>query len=362
MLTLFHPIQLGEIECANRVVMAPMTRSRADEHDCPTQLHVEYYAQRAGAGLIVTEGTQPSMHGKGYPRTPGIHDAVQIESWRLVTHAVHAAGARIVLQLMHVGRIASCYNKSPQARTVAPSAVRANVKMYTDTTGMADVDVPEALSLTEITSVVEEYGQAARNARKAGFDGVELHATSGYLPMQFLATNSNLRTDAYGGSARHRARFVIEVLEAMTDAIGAGRVGLRVGMGNPFNDVIDPDPAETYGELINGIGTLGLAYLHVVRGQAWGVDGLSLARKFFRGPLIANDGFDLASASQALGGDLADAVSFARHFISNPDLVHRFREQLPLAPFDRRTLYTPGPRGYVDYPTAGMPQPESSRT
>jgi N-ethylmaleimide reductase len=360
--TLFDPVRLGDIECANRVMMAPMTRSRANEQDCPTQLHVDYYQQRASAGLIVTEGTQPSVHGKGYPRTPGIHDDAQIESWRAVADAIHAAGGRIVLQLMHVGRIASRHNKKPEARTVAPSAVRANVKMYTDAAGVVEVDVPRALSLAEVASVIEEYAQAARNARQAGFDGVELHASSGYLPMQFLASNSNLRTDAYGGSARNRARFAIEVLEAMAGAIGAGRVGLRVGMGNPFNDVVDPNPAQTYGELLAGIRTLGLAYLHVVRGDSWGIDGLALARKCFAGPLIANDGFDLASASRALADGVADAVSFARHFISNPDLVLRLREQLPLAPFDRKTLYTPGPRGYVDYPPADRPQLAGTRS
>lgn len=350
--SLFDQIQLGEIACANRIVMAPMTRSRADERDCPTELHREYYGQRASAGLIITEGTQPSMHGKGYARTPGIHDPAQIEAWRQVVHAVHASGGRIVLQLMHVGRIASRYNKREGARTVAPSAVRAQTKMFTDAAGLVDVDMPEPLSVRDIAAVVDEYAQAARNARQAGFDGVELHATSGYLPMQFLAANSNQRTDAYGGDAAKRARFVIETLEAMSAAIGASRVGLRIGIGNPFNDVVDDDPLATYTALLGGIAHLDLAYLHVLREQTTKVGAFAFARHHFRGPLLLNDGFDFDSATQALADGIGDAVSFARCFIANPDLVRRFREQRPLANFDRRTLYTPGAAGYIDYPAA----------
>lgn len=348
--SLFDPIQLGDIACANRIVMAPMTRSRADERDCPTDLHVQYYAQRASAGLIITEGVQPSMHGKGYARTPGIHDNAHVDAWRAVVDAVHAQGGRIVVQLMHVGRIASHYNKRTQARTVAPSAVRAKTQMFTDAAGLVEVDDPEPLSLPEIADVIEEYAQAARNARRAGFDGVELHATSGYLPMQFLATNSNQRTDAYGGDAAKRARFVIEALEAMSAAIGAARVGLRIGVGNPFNDVIDPDPRETYTALLKGVANLGLAYLHALREQTDAISAFALAREHFRGPLIVNDGFNFESATSALAANTAEAVSFARHFIGNPDLVRRFRESLPLAAFDKRTLYTPGAAGYVDYP------------
>lgn len=350
--SLFDPIQLGEIACANRIVMAPMTRSRADGRDCPTELHRDYYAQRASAGLIVTEGTQPSIHGKGYARTPGIHDAAQISAWREVTAAVHARGGRIVLQLMHVGRIASHYNKRPGARTIAPSAVRAETKIFADGIGLVDVDMPEPLALAEVGAIVEEFAQAARNARDAGFDGVELHATSGYLPMQFLAANSNTRTDGYGGDAAKRARFVIEVLQAMSGAIGAGRVGLRIGMGNPFNDVLDADPRATYTALLGGIASLGLAYLHVLREQSTTFSAFELAREHFRGPLLLNDGFDFESAMTALAGRSGDAVSFARHFIANPDLVRRFRERIPLASFDRRTLYTPDAAGYVDYPDA----------
>jgi N-ethylmaleimide reductase len=350
---LFTPIELGEIRCANRVVMAPMTRSRASPGDRVSDLHVEYYGARADAGLIVTEGTQPSIHGKGYCRTPGLHDAAQVAAWRAVTDRVHATGARIVVQLMHVGRVASRYNKHAGARTVAPSAMRANVKMYTDDAGMQDCDVPEAVSLAEIPQVIEEYAHAARLAREAGFDGVELHGASGYLPMQFLASNSNQRRDAYGGVAANRARFVVEVMEALCAAIGAGRVGMRICPANPFNDVADPEPERTYQALLDAISPLGIAYLHVIRSPIRAVDAFGIARRYYAGPMVLNDGFHGDTARAAIRGGVGDAVSFARHFIGNPDLVRRLREGLPLAGFDRHTLYTPGPKGYLDYPLSG---------
>jgi N-ethylmaleimide reductase len=347
---IFTPLDLGEIRCVSRIVMAPMTRSRAAPGDLVSELHVEYYGARSDAGLIVTEGTQPSIHGKGYCRTPGLHDAEQVAAWRAVTDRVHDAGSRMVVQLMHVGRVASRYNKHSAARTIAPSAIAARVQMYTDDAGMQDCDVPEALSLAEIPSVVGEYARAARLAREAGFDGVELHAASGYLPMQFLCSNSNQRRDAYGGAATNRARFVVEVLEALCATIGAGRVGMRICPANPFNDVADPEPALTYRALLEGIGPLGIAYLHVIRSPIRTVDAFALARRHFAGPIVLNDGFHGDSARAAIRGGAGAAVSFARHFIGNPDLVRRLRERLPLAGFDRHTLYTNGPVGYVDYP------------
>ena len=347
---LFEPAKFGDIELANRVVMAPMTRSRADGAACPTDLMVEYYRQRASAGLIVAEGIAPSRNGLGYCRTPGIYDAVQVEGWRKVTQAVHAAGGRIVAQLMHCGRVASRLNKPADAETVAPSAVRAAGRMYTDAAGMQEMDLPRALALEEIPRVLEEYASATRNALAAGFDGVELHCTSGYLPMQFLAVNSNLRTDAYGGPARNRVRFVLEALEAMTGVARAGRVGLRICPGNPFNDVLDPDPAETYAELLGRITGSGVAYLHVIRSPRKDFDAFEFARRHFDGPLILNDGFDGASAAAAIVQGQGDAVSFARHYIGNPDLVRRLQQGLPLAGFDPKTMYTPGPAGYTDYP------------
>jgi N-ethylmaleimide reductase len=347
---LFEPIELGELRCRNRVVMAPMTRSRAAPGDLVSDLHVAYYGARADAGLIVTEGTQPSIHGKGYCRTPGLHDAAQVAAWRTVTDRVHAAGGLIVVQLMHVGRVASRYNKPAEARTVAPAAVAARVQMYTDDAGMQDCDLPEALSLAEIPRVVDEYARSASLAREAGFDGVELHAASGYLPMQFLASNSNTRRDAYGGVASNRARFAVEVMEALCATIGAGRVGIRICPANPFNDVADPEPDLTYGALLDGIAQLGIAYLHVIRSPLRPLDAFALARRHFAGPIVLNDGFHGHTARAAIRAGVGEAVSFARHFIGNPDLVRRLREGLPLAGFDRHTLYTPGPNGYLDYP------------
>ncbi len=349
---LFESLQLGDIALANRVVMAPMTRSRADAEAVPTPIMIEYYRQRASAGLIVSEGIGPSRHGIGYCRTPGIYTARQLAVWRQVTDAVHEAGGRIVAQLMHCGRAASRFNKAADAETVAPSAVQAAGRIFTDAAGMQDFDVPRALSLGEIPGVIEEYATATRNALEAGFDGVELHCTSGYLPMQFMATNSNLRTDAYGGPVQHRVRFTIEALEAMT-AVARGRVSMRICPGNPFNDVLDPDPAATYAALLSSTAHLQLAYLHVIRSPRRDFDAFAFARGHFAGPLILNDGFDGASAALALAEGHGAAVSFARHYIGNPDLVRRLREGLPLAGLNPKTLYTPGPVGYTDYPCAG---------
>lgn len=347
---LLEPVSFGDIECRNRVIMAPMTRSRGDAVDCPTDLHVEYYAQRASAGLIITEGVQPSIHGKGYPRTPGLHEDAQVMAWRRVTQAVHAAGGRIVAQLMHVGRIASRYNKRPEARTVAPCAVRANVSLYTDSAGMQPCDEPEPLSAAGIVAVIEEYAQSARLARAAGFDGVELHCTSGYLPMQFLASNTNLRTDGYGGDAARRARFVVETLEALVAVMGAGRVGFRICPANPFNDVVDFNPLETYTSLLAAARSLRCAYVHVIRSPDKTLDAFALARAHHDGRLIINDGYSPESAGKALTAGTGDAVSFGRHYIANPDLVERVAQGAALADFDRKTLYTPGARGFIDYP------------
>ena len=262
---LFEPVRLGDLELANRIVMAPMTRSRADQHGVPTAEMVEYYRQRASAGLIVAEGTAPSASGLGYCRTPAIYNAEQIAAWKAVTDAVHAEGGLIVLQLMHVGRASSAHNKPAGATTVAPSALRARTQLFTDTAGMVDTDEPRALSLQEIAQVIEEYRQAALNAREAGFDGVELHCTSGYLPMQFMASGSNLRDDQYGGSVENRVRFPAQVLAAMASAIGAGRVALRLCPGNPFNDIDDEDPMATAVALCKAAEPMGLAYVHIMR-------------------------------------------------------------------------------------------------
>ena len=348
---LFEPVRLGELQLANRIVMAPMTRSRADGRAVPGNEMVDYYRQRASAGLIVAEGTAPSASGLGYCRTPAIYSREQIAAWQRVTRAVHEQGGRIVLQLMHVGRAASHHNKPHGAATVAPSSLPARVQLFSDAAGLVDADVPQALSLEGIAEVIGDYRQAALNAREAGFDGVELHCTSGYLPMQFMAAGSNPRTDAYGGSAQHRVRFAKEVLEAMAAAIGAGRVGLRLCPGNPYNDIDDHEPAQTSTALCQAVAPLGLAYLHIMRSPLADLDAFALAREHGPQALILNDGFDADSARAALTAGEGAAVSFGRHFIANPDLVERLRQHRPLAAFDRKTLYTPGARGYSDYPS-----------
>ena len=351
MQALLRPVDLGALHLRNRIIMAPMTRNRAIAGDVPSELAARYYGARAAAGLIVTEGTQPSVHGKGYCRTPGMHSAAQVDAWRTVTEAVHRGGGCIVLQLMHCGRIGSHHNKAPGARTLAPSALRAAGKIFTDDVGLVEFDTPEELSLPEVQGVIAEYAAAARQARLAGFDGVELHAASGYLPMQFLSTGTNLRRDAYGGGLNGRLRFVVECLEALAGVFGSGRVGLRICPGNPFNDMHDERPLETYAALLRSLERLELAYLHVIRSPDPAIDAFALARECFRGARIFNDGFDFASGSEAITSGGAAAVSYARAFIANPDLVERYVNGWPLAAFDRKTLYTAGAEGYTSYPT-----------
>jgi N-ethylmaleimide reductase len=350
MTNLFDPVRLGDIDLANRIVMAPMTRSRAGEGDAPLDIHVEYYRQRATAGLIVAEGTQPSANGKGYCRTPGIHTSHQIAGWRRVTEAVHNAGGKIVLQIMHCGRIASRFNKDPGSETVAPSAIRAKGQMFTDVAGLVDFDEPRALEPVEMPALIDEFRQAAENALLAGFDGVELHAASGYLPMQFLSTGTNRRTDRYGGVVENRIRAVVEMLEAMSSVAGPGRVALRICPGVTFNDIQDDDPVETYSALLSAIDPMKLAYLHLILLKTPQIDGLEVARAHFTGPMIQNDSITLDRGNALVDTGAAAAVSFGRHFIANPDLARRLREGAELARFDRKTLYTPGAAGYTDYP------------
>lgn len=347
---LFDSYQLGDLRLNNRIVMAPMTRSRAGDGDAPGPLNANYYAQRASAGLIVSEGTQPSADGKGYCRTPGIYTDKQVEGWRLVTDAVHTAGGKIVCQLMHCGRVGSALNKDADAETVAPSAIQAKGEIFTEQ-GMRPMDVPRALELSEIPTLIEQYATAANKAIDAGFDGVELHCTSGYLPMQFLSTGCNQRSDTYGGSAAKRIRFVVETLEAIQAAIGAARTGFRICPGNPFNDCHDEDPVETYTALLEAVTPLKLAYLHTIQSPKKGLDAWALAKQHFDGTLILNDNLDQASGTALIKNSQADLVSYGRHFIANPDLVRRFAEGAELANFDASTLYTPGPKGYTDYPS-----------
>lgn len=349
---LLQPVTLGDLRLANRVVMAPMTRNRADPDGCPNALMAEHYAQRADAGLIVAEGTWPEAAGQAYCRQPGIETPAHIRAWRHVTDAVHARGGCIVVQIMHSGRIGSRLIKPAGVPTVAPSALQARGEIWTDAAGMQAFDTPIALSTDEVKAAIARHRQAALNAREAGFDGVELHGTSGYLAMQFLSSSTNLRQDAYGGAAAQRARFAMECLQTMADAIGAGRVGLRLNPGNTYNDTADEDSAATHAELMRQASPLKLAYLHVMRAPVPDIDAFAMARTHFGGPLILNDSFDGNSAEAALQAGQGEAVSFARHFIANPDLVRRLRDGLPLARFDRHTLYTAGATGYNDYAAA----------
>ena len=324
-----------------------MTRSRADENDAPSAMNALYYGQRSGAGLVITEGVYPSFDGKGYVRTPGIVTPAQIRGWELVTRAVHEKGSKIVMQLMHCGRIASRHNKAETARTLAPSALQAEGEMFTDAVGMTAFDVPEDMSAADIAQTIADYGKAAKNAVDAGCDGVELHCTSGYLPAQFLSTGTNKRSDRYGGSLENRLRFVLEVLQVLIAAAGAGRVGIRICPGNPFNDLHDDDPEETYRALIKAINPMGLAYLHVIRMKA-GVDNIELSKEF-DGAVILNDSYGLDNGNRAIDLGLAAAISFGRPFIANPDLPDKFKSGAELRRPDYAKMYTPGPDGYIDY-------------
>ena len=349
--SLFSPVVLGAIELANRIVMAPMTRDRAGPGDVPTDLMVEYYAQRASAGLIVTEGAQPSAVGKGYWRTPGIHSAEQIEGWRAVADAVHARGGKIVMQLMHCGRVVVPANRGFDADVIAPSAIPCPAPVPGPDGVPVPTATPRAITVEEMPALLEEYAQAARNAIAAGLDGVELHCASGYLINQFLNPASNQRTDEYGGSAENRIRFPIEVLRALADAIGADRVGFRISPGNPYNGMDPSDPAATFGPLVKAADALGLAFCHVVDMGLPDLDTLALLRNNFSGPIITNNNLKADSARALLDAGKADAVSFGRAFIANPDLVERIAAGAPLAKPDFSLLYTGEERGYTDYPT-----------
>lgn len=347
---LFSPVRLGAINLANRVVMAPMTRDRADADDVPTALMAEYYRQRAGAGLIVTEGTQPSAVGKGYWRTPGIHSAEQIAGWKAVAEAVHAEGGRIVMQLMHCGRVVVPANRGFEAEVIAPSAIACPAKVPGPDGVPVATAMPRAIEAAEIPALLEEYAQAARNAMAAGMDGVELHCASGYLVNQFLNRASNQRSDDYGGPVENRIRFPVAVLRALAEAIGPGRVGFRISPGNPYNGMDPADPEATFAPFVKAVDGLGLAYLHVVDMELEVLDTLAMLRAKWCGPIIANNNLTSASAEALLEAGRAEAVSFGRPFIANPDLVARLRSGAALAKPDYSLLYTGEKEGYTDYP------------
>ena len=357
MADLFSATKLGRLELGNRVVMAPMTRSRATTDGTPTDAMAEYYRQRASAGLIVSEGIYPSEDGKGYCRTPGLVSADHVAGWKKVTEAVHQAGGTIVAQIMHCGRVGHLDNKQPGTELVSPSGIRARGDMFTDTAAMQPISETRALALDEIPVVLGDFARATELAYDAGFDGVEAHCASGYLPAQFLSTGSNQREDAYGGSVANRIRFAVEALAAMAAVDGADRVGFRICPGNPFNDLSDEDPVETFRAFLGAVRDTGLAYCHVIRlnsiPNAPDIDNVALANEAFGGPLIANDSYDLAEAKQTVEAGTAEAISFARAYIGNPDLVERFAAGAELARFNPKQLYSEGPEGYSDYPPLG---------
>jgi N-ethylmaleimide reductase len=347
--SLNEPLRIGRYTLRNRLVMAPMTRSRADDATgVPSALTADYYAQRADAGLIITEGTFPSPMGKGYVRTPGIHSAAQIDAWKRVTAAVHARGGLIFLQLMHTGRISHPSLLPNGATPVAPSAIAATGNVYTATGPQAFV-VPRALETEEIAGIVDAYRLATRHALQAGFDGVELHAASGYLPEQFLSSGTNQRTDRYGGSLENRARFIVEVLTAMTEEAGSDRVGIKISPEMGFNSVTDAAPEETYQYLVQRIGMLQPAYLHLAKTRSE-FDYRALVRPLFNGPLLVGGGLDRDHAEALIAQRAADAAVFGGLYLANPDLVQRFAADAPLNVPDRDTFYSDGPKGYVDYP------------
>lgn len=348
--------RLGKLQTRNRVVMAPMTRSRADSNGLVGELTVRYYVQRASAGLVITEATNVSPDAVGSPLTPGIWNAEQVEAWKKVTSAVHAAGGTIVMQLWHTGRVGHSEVRGGRL-PVAPSAIAIQIQKHFTTSGPKEYEVPRALTTAEVRATIDDFESGARNAKAAGFDGVELHGAFGYLPHQFLVDSSNQRTDEYGGSIENRARFVLEVMERLVRVWGEGRVGIRLSPTLAYNGMVDSDPRATFSYVIEKLNALPLAYLHLMRATPdaerfphWPKDTVATFGPLFRGPLIVNGGYDRDSAEALLEADAAHAVSFGSPFVSNPDLVHRFETGAPLAAGDRSTFYGGGEKGYVDYP------------
>ena len=348
--TLLSPVQVGPYTLPNRMVMAPMTRNRAGAGEVPGDLAVTYYAQRASAGLLVTEGSQVSLQGIGYPNTPGIHTDAQVAGWRRVTDAVHERGGRIFLQLWHVGRISNPALQPAGALPVAPSAI-APEGTFRTVTGPQPYVTPRALELAEIPGVMAQFEDGARHALNAGFDGVEIHAANGYIIDQFLRDGSNHRTDAYGGPVESRARFLLEITEAVVGVWGADRVGVRLSPTSGFNGMSDSDPAATFGYTAGELRRFGLAYLHVIEPVGTPNGVARLLRERFGSAFILNGGYNQETGNAALAAGAADLVSFGVLFLSNPDLPERFAEGAPLNEPDRKTFYIGGERGYIDYPT-----------
>ncbi len=355
MSVLYSKATLGPLTLQNHLVMAPLTRNRATDN-IPNALMAEYYAQRAGVGLIITEGTSPSPNGLGYPRIPGIFSAAQIDGWKRITDAVHAKGAKMFLQLMHCGRIAHPLNLPAGARVLAPSAVAAAGEIYTDAEGLKPHPVPQAMTEADIKNTIAEYAQAARNAVTAGFDGIELHSANGYLLEQFIRPNTNQRTDGYGGAIENRARFVLEVADAVIAAIGKDKVGIRLSPFGVFNDMPLYDAMEAdYTYLARELNARGLVYIHLVDHSPMGAPPVPDAmkatiRRHFKRTLILSGGYDAARAEADLAAGKCDLIAVGRPILANPDLLERWRTGAAVNAPDMATFYTPGPKGYTDYP------------
>jgi N-ethylmaleimide reductase len=361
MSSLFEPTRAGDIELANRIVMAPLTRNRAAPGQVPSELAITYYAQRASAGLIVSEASQISPEGQGYLDTPGIHSPAQVAAWKKVTEAVHARGGKIVIQLWHVGRISHVSLLPGGSAPVSSTARAAKAKTFT-TAGFVDVSAPRALRTEELSRVVADYRHAARCAMDAGFDGVEVHGANGYLLEQFLRDSINDRSDAYGGSIENRARLLLEVMQVVTAEVGAGRTGLRLSPVTPANDAAqDSDAAALFNHVIDRLAPLKPAFLHLIEGATGGArdvapfDFEALRRRFKQahpgGAWMVNNGYNRQMALDVVASGAADLVAFGRPFISNPDLVQRLRIDAPLNALNPATLYGGGAQGYTDYPS-----------
>jgi N-ethylmaleimide reductase len=353
MTNLFTPVKLGRNELRNRIVMAPLTRNRAGNGNVPQPLNVEYYEQRASAGLIITEATPISEMGHGYPATPGIHSDAQVAGWKKVVDAVHAKGGKIFLQLWQVGRISHPSLLPHNALPVAPSAIKPAGQAFTYA-GLQEFVTPRALTTEEIPGIVDDFRAAAKNALAAGFDGVEVHGANGYLLDQFLRDSTNRRTDQYGGSIANRTRLLLEVVSAVSQVWGADRVGVRISPINPFNDIRDSQPQALFNQVAEALSPFGLAYLHVVEvgmaDEASPEFDFDELRRAYRGNYMANGGYDKARGNTAIASGHADCVAYGVPFIANPDLVERFRIDAPLNPADQSTFYGGTEKGYTDYP------------
>jgi N-ethylmaleimide reductase len=355
---LYTPVRAGALQLPNRIIMAPMTRNRAGKGNVPTPLVAEYYRQRATAGLIITEATQVTPRGVGYPNTPGIHSAEQVEGWKVITKAVHDAGGRILLQLWHVGRSSHQLYQPNGDLPVSSSAIAIPGQVYTPE-GMKPFPVPRALETSEIAGVVADFAKGAANAKAAGFDGVEIHGANGYLVDQFLRDGVNKRTDQYGGSLENRLRFMKEVTTAVAAAWEPSRVGIRLSPSGTFNGMSDSDPVATFSAALQALSALKIAYVHVVEpmeadqrhgGPGWKSASARELRRHFKGAYIAAAEMTKDKAAALIQEGLADAAAFARLYISNPDLVNRFRKGSALAPSDPNSYYGGTEKGYTDYP------------